>query len=177
MLIDTVRAGKDAFVEKPLSARLEDAIAAHDAVISEADRAGRHAAPQRSRGSARPRSTSARARWADLQDRDGVEPQRAELARPVDMIKKEDVDWEQYQMYLPKRAFDPVRYRCWHWFYEHTTGLVGLLGSHMIDVALWFMDDPFPVSAVALGGILTWKDGRRSATRRSTSSSSRRAGC
>ena len=81
--------------------------------------------------------------------------------RPVDMVKEADVDWEQYQMYHPKQAFDPVRYRCWHWYYEYTTGLVGLLGSHMIDVALWFMNDPFPASAVALGDILTWKDGRQ----------------
>ena len=44
---------------------------------------------------------------------------------------------------------------------RYTTGLVGLLGSHMIDVALWFMNDPFPLSAVALGDILTWKDGRQ----------------
>ena len=29
----------------------------------------------------------------------------------------------------------------------------------MIDVALWFMDDPFPTSCVALGGTFTWKDG------------------
>ena len=81
--------------------------------------------------------------------------------RPVDMVKEADVDWEQYQMYHPKQPFDPVRYRCWHWYYEYTTGLVGLLGSHMIDVALWFMNDPFPASAVALGDILTWKDGRQ----------------
>ena len=32
VLVDAVRAGKDAFVEKPLSARLEDAVAALDAV-------------------------------------------------------------------------------------------------------------------------------------------------
>jgi predicted dehydrogenase len=75
-------------------------------------------------------------------------------------VRQEDVDWEQYQMYLPKRPFDPMRYRRWQCFYDYTTGLVGLLGSHMIDVALWFMDDPFPSSAVALGGTLSWKDGR-----------------
>ncbi len=30
----------------------------------------------------------------------------------------------------------------------------------MIDVALWFMDDPYPTAAVALGDVLSWKDGR-----------------
>ena len=24
-------------------------------------------------------------------------------------------------MYLPKRPFDPVRYRCWQWYYDYTT--------------------------------------------------------
>ena len=30
----------------------------------------------------------------------------------------------------------------------------------MIDVAQWFLDDPYPASAVAIGGNLAWKDGR-----------------
>ena len=34
VLIDTVKAGKDAYVEKPLCARLEDAWAAHDVVLA-----------------------------------------------------------------------------------------------------------------------------------------------
>jgi predicted dehydrogenase len=84
----------------------------------------------------------------------------ASWARPYDTIKQSDVDWDQYLMYLPKRPWDPMRYRRWQCFYDYTTGLAGLLGSHMIDVALWFMDDPFPLSAVALGRTLTWKDGR-----------------
>jgi predicted dehydrogenase len=84
----------------------------------------------------------------------------ASWARPYDTIHEADVDWDQYQMYLPKKPFDPMRYRRWQCFYDYTTGLVGLLGSHMIDVALWFMDDPIPASAVALGRTLTWKDGR-----------------
>ena len=82
VLVDAVKAGKDAFVEKPLSARLEDAVTALDAVTAQlAHRAGGHAAPQqravqgrrgvRALGCARP----------DLQDRDGVEPQRPELGR------------------------------------------------------------------------------------------------
>src|SRR5690606_29094214 len=84
----------------------------------------------------------------------------ASWARPVDMVRAEDVDWDAYRLYHPPAPFDPVRYRRWHWFYDYTTGLVGLLGSHMIDVAQWFMDDPFPLSAVALGANVTWKDGR-----------------
>ncbi len=63
-------------------------------------------------------------------------------------------------MYLPPRPFDPCRLSCWHLYRDYTIGLVGLLGSHIIDVGTWFMDDPVPESAVGLGGILIWKEKR-----------------
>ena len=161
VLIDAVRAGKDAFVEKPLSVRLEDAADAADAVQA-TDRIVQVGTQRRS---------SARFKAAEQYLRSGAlgSITRVETAwnrniaswnRPVDTVREEDVDWEQYQMYLPQRPFDPVRYRCWQWFYDYTTGLVGLLGSHMIDVAQWFLDDPYPSSSVAIGGNLAWKDGR-----------------
>jgi len=160
--IDAVRAGKDVFVEKPLSARLDDAVAVFD-VVKQSDRIVQVGTQRRS--DARFLAAAEYVRSGALGKICKIETawnrNVASWARPVDTVKAADVDWEQYQMYLPKGPFDPVRYRCWHWFYEYTTGLVGLLGSHMIDVALWFMDDPFPSSAVALGGILTWKDGRQ----------------
>ena len=162
VLVDAVRAGKDAFVEKPLSARLEDAVAALDSV--EGSKQIVQVGTQR-RSDPRFRAAAEYVRSGALGRICKIETawnrNVPSWRRPIDMIRKEDVDWGQYQMYLPKQEFDPVRYRCWHWFYEYTTGLVGLLGSHMIDVALWFMDDPFPVSAVALGDTLTWKDGRQ----------------
>lgn len=161
VLIDVVKAGKDAYVEKPLCARLEDAIAAHD-VVKASDRIVQVGTQRRS-------SRKFQAAY-DYVKSGALGPVcKIETAwnrnvpswkRPVDMVKAEDVDWKQYQMYLPDAPFDPVKYRCWQLFYEHTTGLVGLLGSHMIDVALWFMEDPVPSSAVALGGVLSWKDGR-----------------
>ena len=64
VLIDAVRAGKDAFVEKPLSARLEDAVAALDAVEGQqADRPGRHAAAQQPAVPGGRRVCAGRARW------------------------------------------------------------------------------------------------------------------
>jgi predicted dehydrogenase len=162
VLVDVVRAGKDAFVEKPLSARLEDAVAALDAV--EASQQIVQVGTQR-RSDPRFQAAAEYVKSGALGPICKIETawnrNVPSWRRPVDMVKQEDVDWEQYQMYHAKQPFDPVRYRCWHWFYEYTTGLVGLLGSHMIDVALWFMNDPFPLSAVALGDILTWKDGRQ----------------
>jgi len=161
VLMDAVRAGTDAYVEKPLSARLEDAVAAHD-VVKQSDRIVQVGTQRRS--SARFQAAAEYVRSGALGPICKIETawnrNVASWARPYDTIREADVDWDQYQMYLPKKPFDPMRYRRWQCFYDYTTGLVGLLGSHMIDVALWFMDDPIPASAVALGRTLTWKDGR-----------------
>jgi predicted dehydrogenase len=161
VLMDAVHAGKDAYVEKPLCAKLEDAVKAHD-VVKASDRIVQVGTQRRSS----PRFLAAH----DYVKSGALGPickietawnrNVASWARPYDMCKPSDIDWDQYQMYLPKREFDPMRYRRWQCFYDYTSGLVGLLGSHMIDVALWFMDDPYPTSAVALGRTLTWKDGR-----------------
>lgn len=161
VLVDAVKAGKDAFVEKPLSARLEDAAAALDAVEA-SDRIVQVGTQRRS--SARFQAAAEYVKSGALGPICKVETawnrNIQSWMRPFDTIRREDVNWEQYLAYLPKREFDARRYRCWHLYPEYTTGLVGLLGSHMIDVAIWFMDDPYPTSAVALGSILTWKDGR-----------------
>ena len=162
VLIDAVRAGKDAFVEKPLSATLQDAVDALDAV-EKTDRIVQVGTQRRS--SARFLAAAEYVKSGALGPITKIETawnrNVPSWARPVDGIMRADVNWEQYQMALPTREWDPVRFRCWHWYYEYTTGLVGLLGSHMIDVALWFMDDPYPVSAVAIGGNFAWKDGRQ----------------
>jgi len=161
VLIDAVRAGKDAYVEKPLCARLEDAVAAFDAVKA-SDRIVQVGTQRRS--SPRYQSALEYVRSGALGDICKIETawnrNVASWARPYDMVREEDVDWAQYLGYLPMRPFDPMRYVRWQCFYDYTTGLVGLLGSHMIDVALWFMDDPYPTSAVALGRTLSWRDGR-----------------
>jgi predicted dehydrogenase len=160
-LMDAVRAGKDAFVEKPLTNRLEDAVAALD-VVEKSDRIVQTGTQRRSLADFRVAAdyvkSGALGRICKVET--AWNRNVASWNRPFDMARREDVDWDQYQVYLPTTEFNPERYRRWQWFHDYTTGLVGLLGSHMIDVAAWFMDDPFPASAVALGGVKTWKDGR-----------------
>jgi predicted dehydrogenase len=51
-------------------------------------------------------------------------------------------------------------WREWQLFPETTNGIPGLWMSHLIDLASWFLDDPYPKSAVAAGGVYLWKDGR-----------------
>jgi predicted dehydrogenase len=161
VLMDAVRAGKDAYVEKPLCARLEDAIAAYD-VVKTSNRIVQVGTQRRSspRFKAAYEYVKSGALGPVCKIETAWNRNVPSWLRPLDDCREADVDWEQYLMYQPKRPFDAVRLRSWQWFYANTTGLVGLLGSHMIDVGQWFMDDPYPSSAVALGGTYTWKDGR-----------------
>ena len=80
VLVDAIKAGKDAFVEKPLCARLEDAVAAFDAVKSSSRivQVGTQRQEQRALPGGRRVRALGRAR-PHLQDRDSMEPQRTEL--------------------------------------------------------------------------------------------------
>ncbi len=78
--------------------------------------------------------------------------------RDFSNVKEQDVDWDQYLMYLPKREFDPRMFRLWHLYKECSVGLVGLLGSHLIDIATWYNDDPMPLYSVGVGENIVWTE-------------------
>ncbi|MFH1744294.1 MAG: Gfo/Idh/MocA family oxidoreductase [bacterium] len=157
-------AGKHAYCEKPMASNIRDANAAVDAV--ERNKVVCQVGTQR-------RSNVPHQRAARIVQ-SGILGQITEVeafynrcaqswCRDFSDVKKEDVDWEQYLMDLPKQEFDPCRFRRWHLYKDYTTGLAGLLGSHSIDLVHWYMDDPLPESGIALGDTLIWKDGREHA--------------
>lgn len=161
VLVDAVKSGKDAYVEKPMAHRLEDAVAALDATRA-SNRIVQVGTQRRSEG---------RWRAAAKMIRSGIlgTVSRVEVAwndcgprwkRGTAGIREEDVDWKRYLMYLPDRPFSASMFREWHLYRELTNGVIGLLGSHYIDVAAWMLDDPIPSTCVAHGGQYTWRDGR-----------------
>jgi len=164
ILTEAAYAKKHVFCEKPMSNNLSDACAAVDAVESTGVicQVGtqRRSSPWFQKAYELVRSgvlgpiTEVECSW------NRNVPSWLDDPQTYADMKKEDVDWEQFLMYLPPRPFDPCRLSCWHLYRDYTIGLVGLLGSHIIDVGTWFMDDPVPESAVGLGGILIWKEKR-----------------
>ena len=164
VLIDAVKAGKDAFVEKPMATVLDHAKTAQKLVKEK----GAIVQVGTQRRSDRRHQEGARfiqsgilgtiseveAAWHDAAPR---------WARDYSDVKAADVDWDQYLMFLPKEPWNPARFRRWHLYKDFTVGTPGLLGSHLVDVATWFMGDPLPTSAVAHGGVYVWKDGREHA--------------
>ena len=75
-------------------------------------------------------------------------------------FREEDVDWAQFLFGRSERPFDARRIREWQLFRDYTNGLPGLWMSHFIDLVPWFTGRPYPLSAVASGGVYLWKDGR-----------------
>ncbi|MDP2899029.1 MAG: Gfo/Idh/MocA family oxidoreductase [bacterium] len=164
ILADAAQAGKDAYCEKPMASNMKDARDALHAVLDN-KRVVQVGTQRRSEGQFMAGAELIQSGvlgtiseivtgWNDCNPR---------WARPYHDVKEEDVDWETYLMDLPKQPFDAQRFRRWHLYKDFTVGTPGLLGSHIIDIAHWYMDDYFPKSCVAHGGVYTWKDGREHA--------------
>ena len=161
ILADAMKAGKDAYVEKPMATELEDAKAALDAAKA-SNRIVQVGTQRRSDGIWKAGAKAIQSgalgtisrveiAWNDCGPR---------WRRRFSDLREEDVNWKRYLMGLPYRPFDPSQYRQWHLYRDFTNGVIGLLGSHYLDVVAWFMDDPFPSTAVAHGGNYVWQDGR-----------------
>jgi predicted dehydrogenase len=75
-------------------------------------------------------------------------------------VTAKDVAWDQFLFNRPQRPFDARRLREWQLFRDYTNGIAGLWMCHYIDQVHWFLEDPYPASAVANGGVFLWTDGR-----------------
>ena len=75
--------------------------------------------------------------------------------------KPSGLDWDSCLGWLPKRAWNPKMYfnRFAYWEFS-TGGQTGGLFVHMVDVVHWYLNLTKPISAVALGGIYQYDDGR-----------------
>jgi predicted dehydrogenase len=164
ILIEATKLKKDAFVEKPMATVLDHAntamalVEANETIVqigTQRRSDGRHQEGAKLiQSGILGKISQVEAAWHDAAPR---------WARDFSDVRPEDVDWDQYLMFLPKEPFSAVRFRRWHFFKDFNVGTPALLGAHLIDVGIWFMDDPLPRSAVAQGGVYVWKDGREHA--------------
>jgi len=81
----------------------------------------------------------------------------------VDQIREADTDWRQWLLTKPYRPFDPRLYFEFRLYREFSGGIPDQWMSHGIDLVHWFMEDSYPRSAVAHGGVFAWPDGRENA--------------
>jgi predicted dehydrogenase len=69
--------------------------------------------------------------------------------------------WDTWLKDTPKIPFNPERFARWRCWRDYGTGVAGDLMVHLISAMMFTLDwnEP-PRSAVSLGGIYRWKDGR-----------------
>jgi len=164
--IEAVRAGCDAYCEKPFAETMEDNRAALKAVreskkivqIGSQRRSGGnyHAAYNFIREGKFGSITMVELTWNVNQ------PGRWRRPDLVGQLREEDTDWKRYLMNRPFEQFDPRKYLEFRLFWPYSSGLPGQWMSHQIDTVHWFSGLKHPRSVTANGGIYMWKDGRRS---------------
>jgi len=158
-----VEAGKDAYCEKPMANDLAEAKAARDAVLR-SDRIVQVGTQHRSE----PYQIAARdfIRSGALGDVSKVEivwnyhGPRWRGREEVAQLREQDTDWRRWLLGKPYRPFDPRMYFEFRLYKDFSSGIADQWMSHGIDLIHYFLDDEFPRSVMASGGVFAWKDGR-----------------
>ncbi len=78
----------------------------------------------------------------------------------VKKIREQDTNWKKWLLNKPDRPFDPQAYFEFRLYRDFSSGIASQWMSHGIDLVHYFMDDHFPRSAAAHGGVYAWHDGR-----------------
>lgn len=162
--IDTLNAGKDLYIEKPLTrtpeegprivkaARLNNRICQ----VGMQQRSGRHYLQAKTEyidTGKLGKVTLARTWWHG----NSYHLRKAPAALQT---LPANLDWAHFLGPLKWRDYDPQQYWNWRAYLDFGGGQVTDLFTHWIDVVHMFMASDAPISAVAAGGIYAYKDGR-----------------
>jgi predicted dehydrogenase len=152
MVEDALRAGKDVFIEKPLTREIGEGERLLE-IATETDRIVQVGLQQRS-GSHYLRAKSeyfdtgligrlAQVRMAWY----GYSPGRRVLdSQPAGL------DWAGWLGPASPRPFDGDQFANWRWYWDFGGGSITDLFTHWIDVVHWFTGSETPATVVALGG-------------------------
>jgi predicted dehydrogenase len=72
-------------------------------------------------------------------------------ARDKYNIDPATVDWKQFLGRAPQQPFDEYRFRNWRWFWDFGGGILTDLMVHQVDVAHWFLGLDHPQTAATIG--------------------------
>jgi len=162
--IDALNAGKDVYIEKPLTLRIEEGPAIVKAArengrvcqVGMQQRSGKHyiQAKQEYLDTGRlGKITLCRTWWHG----NGYHLRKAPAALRT---KPENLDWAHFLGQVKWRDWDPQQYWNWRAYLDFGGGQVTDLFTHWLDVVHMFMGADIPTSAQAAGGVYNYKDGR-----------------
>jgi len=162
--IDALNAGKDVYVEKPLTLKIEEGPPIVKAArinnricqVGMQQRSGKH-------------YLEAKALYMDTGKLGKVTLARTwwhgngyHLRKAPDTLKTQpsNLDWAHFLGPLKWRDWDPQQYWNWRAYLDFGGGQVTDLFTHWIDVVHMFMGADIPIAASASGGVYNYKDGR-----------------
>lgn len=162
--IDALNAGKDVYVEKPLSLTIEEgpaivkAARVNDRVcqVGMQQRSGAHyiqAKEEYVKSGKLGKITLARTWWHG----NGAHLMKAPAALST---QPSNLDWARFLGPVKWRDWDPQQYWNFRAYLDFGGGQVTDLFTHWIDVVHMFLDQDNPISAVAAGGVYHYQDGR-----------------
>jgi predicted dehydrogenase len=162
--IEAVKAGRDAYVEKPTAHRMDDARnflkAVEDSKQVIAVGTQRRSTPAYIKAAEYIQS----GKFGDIvmveMSWNVNQPGRWRRPDVVPLLKEEDTDWNRYCLGVIKDKFDARKYLEFRLFWPYSSGIPDQWLVHQIDTVHWFTGLPHPRSVVANGGIYLWKDGR-----------------
>jgi predicted dehydrogenase len=158
-----LEAGKDAYCEKPMANNLDDAKAVRE-VFLKSDRIVQIGTQHRSEPYQR--ETKKVIDEGALGDVSKVEMvwnyhgPRWRGRPEVKQIREQDTNWKKWLLNKPDRPFDAQAYFEFRLYRDFSSGIADQWMSHGTDILHYFMDEKFPRSAVAHGGVYAWHDGR-----------------
>jgi len=162
--MEAVKAGRDAYVEKPTAHRMDDArnflhaVESSDRIIAVGTQ--RRSTPAYIKAAEYIQS----GKFGDIVMVEMTwnvnQPGRWRRPDVVPTLREEDTDWDRYCMGVIKDQFDPRKYLEFRLFWPYSSGIPDQWLVHQIDTVHWFTGLPHPRSVVANGGIYLWKDGR-----------------
>jgi predicted dehydrogenase len=162
--IEAVKAGRDAYVEKPTAHRMDDArnflkaVESSNQVIAVGTQ--RRSTPAYMKAAEYIQS----GKFGDIvmveMSWNVNQPGRWRRPDVVPLLKEEDTDWNRYCLGVIKDKFDARKYLEFRLFWPYSSGIPDQWLVHQIDTVHWFTGLPHPRSVVANGGTYLWKDGR-----------------
>ena len=164
-MVEACAAGKDVYVEKPLSLRVAQgrrmvqAAAQHNRVVQVGIHRRSVAFCQEAadlvRSGALGKITAARAFHIQNEWPRGI-------GNPPDAAPPADVDWDAWQGPAPRRPYNVNRtfYR-FRWFYDYSGGQVTNFGVHYLDFIHWALGQTAPLAVTAMGGRFAGMDDNR----------------
>jgi predicted dehydrogenase len=163
--VEAMKAGRDAYIEKPLANTMADAKAIR-AAVAESGRVVQIGTQRRSSPKyQRAHEFITSGAFGDIVMAEMTwnvnQPGRWRRPALVASLREADTDWKRFLINRPVVAFDARKHLEYRLFWPYSSGIPDQWMVHQIDTVHWFTDLPRPRSVVANGGIYLWKDGRQ----------------